>query len=63
MKTSQAIYEALEAVGWLLKAMTEDMQDPDATRERVDWLTYNYNTVVGAYQLLEGVRDSLNEVD
>ena len=63
MKTSQALYDAIEAGSRLLKAMSEDMQDPDITREGVDRLAYEYNNVAGYCEHLEGVRDSLNEGD
>ncbi len=63
MKTSQALYEALEAVGRAQEAMLEDFSEPDVTRIGMQWLKLNHDDVAKAYKLIEGVRDSLNEGD
>ena len=63
MKTSQALYEALEAVGRAQEAMLDDFSEPDTTEIGWQWLKLNHDSVAKAYTLIEEVRDSLNEGD
>ena len=63
MKTSQALYEALEAVSELQQAMFEDRQDLQTMSNGVKWLDNQRYAVAQAHTLLENMRDSLNEGD
>ena len=63
MKTSQALYDALEAIGRAQEAILADFSDPDVTRIGYQWLKLNHDSVAKAYTLIEEVRDSLNEGD
>ena len=61
MKTSEALYEAIEAVSRLEVAMFEDGIDSETTRKGIVWLDTHWQPVEKAYKLLKGVRESLNE--
>lgn len=66
MKTSQALYDVIEAAYRLEKAMDEDYDDlnhPDIKPEGVLWIINHRIKAIGARQVFEDIRDSLNEVE
>lgn len=63
MKTSQALYDALEAVSDLEAAIAWDLSDVDTKPSGIGWLCVNRTDAIKAYKLLENMRDSLNDVE
>lgn len=63
MKTSQALYDAIEAVEKLRKAMVLDLDDSDLKAKGLVWIRWGISIIDQVYRILEGVRDSLNEGD
>jgi len=63
MKTSQALYDVIEATKRLEVAMAEDHNDPDTKAEGTLWIQHHILKVHNTRLALEGLRDSLNEVE
>lgn len=63
MKTSDAQYEAIEAVSRLQAAMFEDTNDPDTNPAGRLWLQRNYPKAAEVYRRLDEMRDSFNDID
>ncbi len=61
MKTSEALYEAIEGVKRLETAMAEDHNSPDTHQQGVLWIQHNALKVYNTRLSLEDIRDSLNE--
>ncbi|KKL46267.1 hypothetical protein LCGC14_2347290 [marine sediment metagenome] len=63
MKTSQALYEAIEGVKSLETAMVKDYNDPDTKPAGCLWIQERHHRVLEKRLVFEHMRDSLNEVE
>ncbi len=61
MKTPDALFEALEAISNIHKAMYRDMKDPDTKPAGIEWLHRKHPIITEAYQLISDTRNSLND--
>jgi hypothetical protein len=61
MKTSEALFEAVESVSLVHQAMFDDMNDPDTKPAGVEWIQKYYPIITDAYQILSDARNSYND--
>lgn len=61
MKTSEALFEALESVLRVKEAMYSDIDSSDTKPAGARWIKRHYSAVSEAYELLEGVLESLDD--
>ena len=63
MKTSQALYDAIEAVERLEEAMVEDYNDPETKPKGASWILRHNFATAEMRAAFKNMRDSLNEGD